>query len=132
MHVRFPLIGAVAILVMTVEIVGAQGPALGDIALCNEEATRKTGGSALPGPRPGPDRETRYGTGASGPRSQPAPGPSAVVPGERRGERTDPSGSVITESPDPLLKGMDAGRADDDAYRTAYRECMRQRTRSVR
>jgi hypothetical protein len=66
MHVRFPLIGAVAILVMTAEIVGAQGPALGDIALCNEEATRKTGGSALPGPRPEPDRETRYGTGASG------------------------------------------------------------------
>jgi hypothetical protein len=132
MHVRFPLIGTVAILVVTAGVVRAQGPAIGDIALCNEEATRKTGGSALPGPPPAPDRETRRGPGASAPRNPRAPEPLPVAPGERRGERTDPSGSVITESPDPLLQGMDASRADDEAYRTAYRECMRQRTHSTR
>jgi hypothetical protein len=32
---------------------------------------------------------------------------------------------VITQSPDPLLRGMDAEKANDTAYRTAYRECMR-------
>jgi hypothetical protein len=41
-------------------------------------------------------------------------------------EKTDPSGSIITESPDPLVTGMDAGKANDRAYRTAYRDCMRQ------
>jgi hypothetical protein len=134
MHVRVPVIGAVAVLLVTAGIVRAQEPAVGDIALCNEEATRKTGGSAFPGPRPGPDvaRESRHATGVNEPRSPLTLGPSAVLPGGRRGERTDPSGSIITESPDPLLKGLDAERADDEGYRTAYRDCMRQRARSTR
>lgn len=42
-------------------------------------------------------------------------------------DKTDPSGSIITESPDPFVTGMDAGKADDPGYRTAYRDCMRQR-----
>jgi hypothetical protein len=41
------------------------------------------------------------------------------------GEKSDPSGSVISESPDPLVKGMDAAKADDPQYRAAYRDCMR-------
>ena len=43
------------------------------------------------------------------------------------GEQTDPSGSVIAKTPDPLVKGMDATKADDPQYRAAYRDCMRAR-----
>lgn len=48
------------------------------------------------------------------------------------GEKTDPSGAIITESPDPLVQGMDAGRAGDSAYRAAYRQCMERRVESGR
>ena len=99
-----------AILLGSVGFVEAQQPTLSDIALCNEQATKQTGGSALPGPQPGM-REPRAG---------------AAFAGQTR-EKTDPSGSIITESPDPLVTGMDAGKADDRRYRTAYRDCMRQR-----
>jgi hypothetical protein len=105
MSLRSVALSAV-ILLGSVGVVEAQQPTLTDIALCNEEATKQTGGSALPGPRPGM-REPRAGA-ASG------------------REKTDPSGSIITESPDPLVTGMDAGKVDDRAYRTAYRDCMRQ------
>jgi len=134
MHVRVTAVGAAAVLLMTAGIIRAQEPAVADIAICNEEATRKTGGSAFPGPRPGPDvaRETPQRAGANEARGPLGPGPSAVLPSGRTGERTDPTGSIITESPDPLLKGMEADRADDEAYRTAYRDCIRQRTRSER
>jgi len=129
MHVRASVIGAFAVLLVTAGVIRAQEPAIGDIAMCNEEASRKTGGSAFPGPRPGPDiaHETPHRAGANDARSPLGPGPSAALPSGRTGERTDPSGSIIIESPDPLLKGMDAGRADDEAYRTAYRDCIRQR-----
>jgi hypothetical protein len=101
-----------AILLGSVEFVEAQQPMLSDIALCNEEATNQTGGSALPGPRPQrPHQQATQGL---------------------RQEKTDPSGSIITESPDPLVTGMDAGKADDARYRTAYRECMRHRVRPGR
>jgi len=35
--------------------------------------------------------------------------------------------SIVTDSSDPFVKGMDAQKADDPAYRTAYRECMQRR-----
>jgi len=60
-----------------------------------------------------------------------APGASATPPSASRGgssEKTDPTGSVVTESPDPLLKGMDAEKTNDPAYRAAYRDCMRAKT----
>jgi hypothetical protein len=56
----------------------------------------------------------------------PLPGTSVPTPGTGGpGEKTDPSGSVITQTPDPLVRGMDAGKADDPQYRAAYRDCMR-------
>src|SRR5438132_7855096 len=97
-----------AILLGSVGFVEAQQPTLSDIALCNEEAMKQTAGSALPGPQP--RREPRAG---------------AASEGQAR-EKTDPSGAIITESPDPLVRGMDAGKVDDPSYRTAYRDCMRQ------
>ena len=91
---------------------------LSDIATCNEEAAMRSGGAALPGPKR-PPAETR--------------GQSPIVEGERDlpkragGERSDPSGSIVTETPDPLAKGMDAQRANDPAYRAAYRDCLQAR-----
>jgi hypothetical protein len=117
---------------------GAAEPTLSDIAGCNQQAAQRTGASALPAPpgAPGPELAKRAPDGTREPRELPARGgvPVAGAPGARvtqpgetpaGGEKTDPSGAVITESPDPLLKGMDAGKAGDAAYRAAYRECMR-------
>lgn len=117
---------ATALLLGSVGFSEAQQPTVGDIALCNEEATRQTGGSALPGPRPGPEIAGESSDHPKGPRDMPEPrgGPG---PGGQTREKTDPSGSIITESPDPLATGMAADRADDPAYRTAYRDCMRER-----
>jgi len=97
----------------------AAEPTLADIAGCNEEAAARTGASALPRA------------------AAPAPSTTAgapIVEGERdlpkRGtaEKSDPTGSIVTESADPLAKGMDAQRASDPAYRAAYRACMQTRT----
>jgi hypothetical protein len=100
MRVRSVVLFA-AILLGSVGFAEAQSPTLADIALCNEEAARQA-----------PERPNQKAT----------PG----MRGQTR-EKTDPSGSVITESPDPLVTGMDAGKADDPRYRTAYRDCMRPR-----
>ena len=122
----------------------APEPTLSDVAGCNEQAAQITGGSALPhqnGRTPGTHREpsapppadaTRpdvpRGPGDRGVGADPRDGASTPLPGTGApGERTDPSGSVITETPDPLLKGMDATRVDDPLYRAAYRDCMRAR-----
>jgi len=86
-------------------------PTLADIAACNEDAAAQTGGSALPrAAAPAPIVEAK--------RDLPAKGGS---------EKSDPTGSIVTDSPDPLAKGMDAQRASDPAYRAAYRECMKER-----
>jgi hypothetical protein len=122
--------------------VGAAEPTLSDVAGCNQEAARRTGASALPAPpgAPGPDLAKRAPDGSREPRELPAHGgvPVAGAPGARvtppsdgaaaTTEKTDPSGTVITQSADPLLKGMDAEKANDAAYRAAYRECMRAKT----
>jgi hypothetical protein len=122
-------------------------PTLSDIAGCNDQAATRTGASALPhpgsgtteaaqrGPSPTPRGEaTSPGIvpGPADPGVGKAPKPGASVPTPGSGgprEKTDPSGSVITESPDPLVKGMDASKADDPRYRAAYRECMRAKLR---
>lgn len=101
----------------------AQQPTLSDIALCNERAAAKSdGSSALPGPSPRAP--------APPPRQAPEPTPPGPVPPRppAGSEKTDPSGSIVTESPDPFLKGMDAEKLKDPEYRAAYRACMQERT----
>jgi hypothetical protein len=96
---------AFAIVALVGTTVEAQRPNVSDIALCNEQAQAKAGPpSASP--------------------------PATVTP--RPGTRTDPSGSIIVQSPDPLLEGMATDGLDDAAYRTAYRECMAGRLREAR
>lgn len=120
----------------------AAEPTLSDIAACNQHAAQQTGANALPAPpgAPGKELTQRAPDGSREPRELPAHGgvPVAGAPGARPsppaqsgaapGEKTDPSGSFISQSPDPLLQGMAADRADDPAYRTAYRDCMRAKT----
>jgi hypothetical protein len=89
----------------------AQQPAVSDIAICNQEAARAEAPSALPGP---------------GRRSPGVDAPRPRIDGG--GEKTDPSGTIVTDSADPLVKGMDAGKLRDPGYRAAYRECMARRT----
>ena len=115
-------------------------PNLSDIAGCNEQAASRTGASALPHPgsrtpesvqRAAPRGDATSPGVVPGPTDPgvgiaPAPGARMPTPGTGGpGEKTDPSGSVIAESPDPLVKGMDAAKADDPQYRAAYRDCMR-------
>ncbi|HEY7521171.1 MAG TPA: hypothetical protein VIE36_23015 [Methylomirabilota bacterium] len=118
-------------------------PTLSDIAACNEQAAARTGSSALPHPGSRSTEAARRAPGAPprgdaaspgvvpGPTDPgvgraPLPGTSVPTPGTGGpGEKTDPSGSVITQTPDPLVRGMDAGKADDPQYRAAYRDCMR-------
>jgi hypothetical protein len=86
----------------------AQAPDLSDIAACNNEAQlRVSGPSGSPG----------MTTTGRRPALKPAPPPT----------QTDPSGSIVTRSPDPLLRGMATDGLDDPAYRAAYRECMSKR-----
>jgi hypothetical protein len=117
----------------------AAEPTLSDVAGCNKQASERTGASALPRPpgAPGPDIAARPPDGSQEPRELPAHGGVPVgggktsgpkTPATKPGEKTDPSGALITQTPDPLLKGMDATKADDPAYREAYRDCMRART----
>jgi len=132
---------AAAVLVTSVAspALAQREPTLSDIAGCNEQATARTGTSALPHPGTSPpgstDRMAPRGDarapvvpGPADPGVGRAPTPGAATPTPRTGapgEKTDPSGSVIAKTPDPLVKGMDAARADDPQYRAAYRDCMR-------
>jgi len=93
----------------------AQAPTLSDIVACNEQAAAKTTPSALTGSEL---RARARDTAQRGPGHGPA---------ESLRESTDPGGAIITESPDALVKGMDAGHAADPAYRAAYRQCMERR-----
>jgi hypothetical protein len=124
MNARLIVLSA-TILLGSVGFSEAQQPTVGDVALCNEQATKRTRGSAFPGPRPGPEIEGES-PNQKGVRQMPEPRGGSPPGGQTR-EKTDPSGSIITESPDPLVKGMDADKVSDPAYRTAYRDCMRQR-----
>jgi hypothetical protein len=115
-------------------IARAQQPTVTDIAICNEEAARVAAPSALPGPGRPPETARPLPNGARGgiPVAQKGerPGAKAVWPGTQgaSGEKTDPSGTIVTEARDPLLKGMDAAKLDDPAYRTTYRACTARRT----
>ena len=81
---------------------GAQKqPNVSDIATCNKEAEAAAGTpSALPRPpAPAADASPLRGT-------------------------TDSTGQLVTHPADPRLEGMAAARADDAAFREAYRTCM--------
>jgi hypothetical protein len=138
---RAALIAMVAVVLPTAAAVNAAEPTLSDIASCNQQAAQKTGASALPAPPGAPGRELakRAPDGSNTPRELPAQGGIPVAgagkadaqpaqSGTKSGEKTDPTGSFITQSPDPFLRGMDADKADDPAYRAAYRACMRAKT----
>jgi hypothetical protein len=124
-------IGAAVVVAAAAVTASAQTPGqptIADIASCNEVAAAKAGDpSALPRP-----------PGAAPERSDPRPpapgGGPALDPrsGSAAGQKTDPSGSIITQSPDPLLVGMDAERAANPAYRAAYRRCMQERVERPR
>jgi hypothetical protein len=96
----------------------ATEPTLSDIAACNEEAVARTGGAALPG-----GRETPLQTAGAAPIVQ----GERAMPKQGGAEKADPTGSIVTDSPDPLVKGMDAQKTGDPAYRSAYRDCMKAR-----
>ena len=133
---------AVLIVAVAAPALAQREPTLSDIAGCNEQAASRSGASAMPHPGTGTTEANRRGPSPT-PRDQAAPGivpgptapdvGNAPKPGARTptpgtggpGEKTDPSGSVISETPDPLVKGMDAAKADDPQYRAAYRNCMR-------
>jgi hypothetical protein len=138
---RVALVAIVAVMLRTAAAVDAAEPTLSDIAACNQQAAQKTGANALPAPpgAPGPELAKRAPDGSNTPRELPAHGGVPVAgagrtdaqpaqSGLKSGEKTDPTGSFITQSPDPLLRGMDANRAEDPAYRAAYRDCMRAKT----
>ena len=89
----------------------AQQPNITDAAICNEEAQAKAGAPSASPAIPAPP--ARPPAAANAPTLEP-----------KAGTRTDPSGSIIVQSPDPLLEGMATSGLKDGAYRTAYRACM--------
>ena len=107
-------------LLVTVPLVGpftpahAQGPNLSDIAACNEEAQRKSASPSASPPAP------------------PRPPAAAPTLTPEPGTQTDPSGSFIVKSPDPLLEGMATEGLTNGAYRTAYRDCRGDRLKPKR
>ena len=125
---RGSLMAIVAAFAVSGGSAGAAEPTLSDIAACNQQAAERTGANALPAPpgASGKELTQRAPDGTREPREVPAHG-GVPVAGQR--ETTDPSGSFISQSPDPFLRGMAADRADDPAYRAAYRDCMRAKTR---
>lgn len=100
MHIIVSIMAALALLLAVASAVGAQTMNLTNVAVCNDQAHQQAGSpSALPGTKP-----------------------RSLTP--ERGTTTDPSGSIVAESTDPLLQGMAADGLKDPAYRSAYRECM--------
>jgi len=89
----------------------AQQPNITDAAICNEEAQAKAGAPSASPALPAPP--TRPPSTANAPTLEP-----------KAGTRTDPSGSIIVQSPDPLLEGMATSGLKEGPYRTAYRDCM--------
>jgi len=125
-----------AVLLVASPALAAAEPTLADIAGCNEQAASRTGASALPqqpGSRPSiaPRADAARPSIVPGPADRgvgaPSPPPQSAPPHSAPGEKSDATGSVITQTPDPLVRGMDAEKADDPQYRAAYRECMRAR-----
>ena len=102
MRVVISTIIALVLVLGVAPAVGAQGARLTDVVICNDEAHRRAGN---------PSAAPRAGTT-----------PRTLNP--EKGTETDPSGSIVTKSDDPLLEGMAAEGLADPAYRTSYRECM--------
>ena len=106
-------LAAIAIVTLSTAEGDARPATVSDFAVCNHEAAASTGGSAMPG--------------HGGPRKPPTSvAPSAPVKPDDP-VRTDPSGKLIVGSSDVLSEGMDATRAADQTYASAYRRCMAQR-----
>ena len=102
MRVVVSTIVALALMLCVAPAVGAQGWNLTDAVVCNDEAQRRAGSPSA-----------SRGVGNK---------PRTLTP--EPGTRTDPSGSIVSESRDPFLEGMAAEGLTDPAYRTAYRDCM--------
>ena len=103
-------------------------PNVSDIATCNNEAEAAAGTpSALPRrpetvrPRTSQLPEARGGVPVA---SDGRAAPPAAPDGSAVGGSTDSTGQLITRPADPRLEGMAAARADDAAFRAAYRACM--------
>jgi hypothetical protein len=79
-------------------------PTVSDIATCNNEAPDVRGSVPASGDAKTPLRPA---------------GDAAAVGGS-----TDSTGQLIVRPADPRLEGMAAARADDAAFRAAYRACM--------
>jgi hypothetical protein len=103
-------------------------PNVSDIATCNKEAEAAAGApSALPRPpspgQPGISQlpDARGGVPVA---NEGKPTPPAAPDAAALGGSTDSTGQLITRPADPRLEGMAAARADDAAFRAAYRTCM--------
>jgi len=82
----------------------------GDVTACNEQAR---GAATGRGASPNAEDKARAADARDGRR-------------DATREHTDHTGT-ITRSGDPQIDGMDAAGARDEAYRAAYRVCMRQK-----
>jgi hypothetical protein len=121
MHIKPVAITAVVLLGWAATIFAAQ-PTVSDIAICNQEAEAQAlTPSASPGPRAGDKARDSIPVTSE-------PGGQQLAATPKTGEKTDPSGSVIIGTTEPLLEGMAANRADDPAYRMAYYDCMKRQT----
>ena len=95
----------------------ARPATVSDFAICNQEATEASGGSAMPSPGTPTPRPAPPGT--------PARPDTAASGGMASG--TDSTGKIVAGARDPRDEGMSADYAGNAAYRTAYRECMARR-----
>jgi hypothetical protein len=124
---RFSIYGATALVLFASAAADAREPTLSDIAACNNEAFATAGASASP-----PTEPLRPDPGMRRPVPDPTPAPAPPTGGiqtegsqEKPGEvTTDPTGSIVTRAPDPLLTGMAVDGVTDPVYRDAYRDCM--------
>jgi hypothetical protein len=125
---RYSIYGTIALLLLASVAADAREPTLSDIAACNNEAFARAGGAASP-----PTEPLRPGVGTPGRSPGPIPAPAPPTSGiHTEGSQrtpgdavtTDPTGNIVTQAPDPLLKGMAVDGVTDPVYRDAYRDCM--------
>ena len=112
------VLGIAAVVVAT--DVEARPANVSDFAICNQEATEATGGSALPAP--GGPAPRKIPPVTPGGREHPD---SAASGGMASG--TDSTGKLVAGARDPRDEGMAVQHAGDAAYQAAYRQCMTRR-----
>jgi hypothetical protein len=120
-------LGATALLLLASAAADAREPTLSDIAACNNKAFARAGASASP-----PTGPARPHIGVPQVPREPIPAPAPPTSGiSPEGSQhapgavtTDPTGNIVTQAPDPLLKGMAVDGVTDPVYREAYRDCM--------